>query len=287
MTEPARSRFGEGKTLSVASLHVYPIKSLGGFSVEEARTTDRGFEHDRRWMLVDANGRFISQREAAAMACLHCSPNADGFRVTDIRDKDAIDLPWGLDRGEIRRASVWNDEGEVLTAPVEVSAWFADKLGITCALVFMPESSHRAVDQNYARGITSLSDGFPYLILSQASLDDLNERITPSGSPGWREKIPMDRFRPNIVIAGGSAFQEDGWKDVTIGAARFSLVKPCARCAIPTIDQRTGELGKEPTRTLATYRRRVGSEGQVKVEFGMNAMAVEGLLVRTGDVVVA
>jgi uncharacterized protein YcbX len=220
------------------------------------------------------------------MACLHCSPTENGFHVTDIRDNDSIVLPWELDRGETQRASVWSDEVDVLTTPVEVSAWFADKLGITCGLVYMPESAHRAVDPTYATGITSLSDGFPYLILSQASLDDLNARI-PSADPhiGPSAHLPIDRFRPNIVIAGGSAFQEDGWKEIAIGDARFSMLKPCARCAIPTIDQRTGERGKEPTRTLATYRRRAGPEGQVKVEFGMNAMASEGLLVRTGDVV--
>jgi uncharacterized protein YcbX len=271
-------------TLTIASLHIYPIKSLGGFNVKEARITDRGFEHDRRWMLIDANGRFISQREAAAMACLHCSPTESGFRVTDIRDNDTIDLPWGLDRGETQRVSIWNDEVDVLIAPVEVSAWFADKLGITCGLVYMPERAHRAVDHTYATGITSLSDGFPYLILSRSSLEDLNARIA-SADPhiGSSAHLPMDRFRPNIVIAGGDAYQEDAWKHIAIGDTRFSLVKPCARCAIPTIDQRTGEQGKEPTRTLATYRRRTGSEGQVKVEFGMNAMAIGGDIVNIGD----
>lgn len=269
-------------TLSIASLHIYPIKSLGGFSVKEAHTTDRGFEHDRRWMLIDANGRFISQREAAAMACLHCSPSRPdeapgGFRVTDIRDNDAIDLPWRLDGGETQRASVWSDEVDILTAPVEVSAWFADRLGITCALVFMPDSTHRAVDPTYATGITSLSDGFPFLIISQASLDDLNNRMP--------ERLSMDRFRPNIIVAGGSAFQEDGWSDIAIGGAHFSLVKPCARCAIPTIDQRTGERGKEPTRTLASYRRRVTDAGAVKVEFGMNAIAGRDQVVRSGDMI--
>lgn len=273
-------------TLSVASLHIYPIKSLGGISVKEARTADRGFEHDRRWMLIDANGRFISQREAAAMACLHSSLTDDGFRVTDIRDDDSIDLPWRLDSGERQRASVWSDSLDVLSASVEVSAWFADKLGITCELMFMPDSTHRAVDQTYATGITSLSDGFPYLVLSQASLDDLNSRIA-SADPfiGPSAHLPMDRFRPNIVIAGGSAFQEDGWKDITIGAARFSLVKPCARCLITTTDQRTGERGKEPLRTLAAYRKRATSEGAVKIDFGMNAMAMSGGSVHVGDLV--
>ncbi len=262
-------------SLSVASLHIYPIKSLGGFSVEEAHITDRGFEHDRRWMLIDANKRFISQREVAAMACLHCSPTPNGFRVTDIRDEDHIELPWVINADIIERATVWDDEVLVQPAALDVSAWFADKLGITCAMVFMPEQSHRAVDPTYASGITSLSDGFPYLVISQASLDELNSRM--------QERLPMDRFRPNIVVAGGTAFQEDQWQEIRIGDARFSLVKPCGRCAITTTDQRTGARGKEPLRTLATFRRRKGTEGEVKVDFGMNAMALDGTRVRTGD----
>ncbi len=272
-------------TLTVASLHIYPIKSLGGFSVKEARTTDRGFEHDRRWMLVDTNGRFISQREAGAMACLHCSSTKYGFRVSDIRDGDVIDLPWRLDGGETQRASVWSDEVDALRASEEVSAWFADKLGITCALLYMPESTHRPVDPAYASGITSLSDGFPYLILSQASLDDLNARIRSSSDHliDPSSDLGMERFRPNIVIAGGTAFQEDSWQEIAIGDTLFSLVKPCGRCAIPTIDQRTGEKGKEPTRTLATFRKRVTEAGAVKVEFGMNAMAIAGGQLNSGD----
>ena len=117
----------------------------------------------------------------------------------------------------------------------------------------------------------------PHLIISQASLDDLNARM--------EIPLPMERFRPNIVIAGGSAFQEDGWKEVSIGTTRFALVKPCGRCVITTTDQRTGERGKQPLRTLATYRRRKGVEVEVKVDFGMNAMALKGDVVRVGDLV--
>ncbi len=264
-------------SLSIASLHIYPIKSLGGFGVNQAMITDRGLEHDRRWMLVDANGRFISQREVAQLACLHCSPQGAGFRVTDVRDGDTVDLPWLIETGEVQRATVWDDEVEVLQAPMEVSAWFAEKLGTTCSLTYMPDRVQRKVDARYANGITSLSDGYPYLILSQASLDDLNARMEVA--------LPMERFRPNIVIAGGAALQEDGWKEIMIGEARFSLVKPCSRCVIITTDQRTGERGKEPLRTLATYRRRGGTEGEVKVDFGMNAMVVSGALVCVGDLV--
>ncbi len=270
--------------LTVASLHLYPIKSLGGFAVHEARITDRGFAHDRRWMLVDGNGRFISQREVPAMACLHCSPSPDGFRVVDVRDGGSIELPWALKEGEEMPVNVWDDALIALRAPEDLSAWFTEKLEADATLVFMPDRSHRLVDARYAQGIISLSDGFPYLIISQASLDDLNARIRSSDpliDPSVH--VPMDRFRPNMVIAGGEAYQEDGWTGIAIGAGRFSLVKPCARCVITTTDQRTGGRGKEPLRTLASYRRRAGTDGEVKVDFGMNAMAISGELVRVGD----
>ncbi|MBL0046258.1 MAG: MOSC domain-containing protein [Flavobacteriales bacterium] len=256
--------------LSVASLHIYPIKSLGGCAVNEARITDRGFEHDRRWMLVDASGRFITQREVPTMACLHCSPITDGFRVTDVRDGNHIDLPLRLTDGTTSRARVFDDEVDVVHSATAVSAWFVEKIGSMCSLVFMPYSALRPVDPRYATGITSLSDGFPYLIISQASLDDLNGRMA--------EAIPLDRFRPNIVITGGTAFEEDSWKEISIGSSRFTLVKPCGRCVIPTTNQHTGERSKEPTRTLATYRS-VGN----KVLFGMNAMGPGSGVIRVGD----
>jgi uncharacterized protein len=264
---------------SVASLHIYPIKSLGGFSVEHARITDRGFEHDRRWMLVDEQGTFVTQREIAEMACLHCSPLANGFRVTDVRGNDAIDLPWELLEGDELQTRVFNDPVTVRLAPIEWSAWFSKKLGRPVLLTFMPDASHRPVDPTYAEGITSLSDGYPFLILSQASLDDLNARLDVP--------LPMNRFRPNIVISGAEAFQEDTWKEITIGEVPFTLVKPCGRCAITTTDQMTGERSKEPLRTLATFRRRKGVEGAVVVDFGMNAMAQANGLVAAGDPIVA
>ncbi|MBK6755824.1 MAG: MOSC domain-containing protein [Flavobacteriales bacterium] len=262
--------------ITLASIHCYPVKSLGGFRLPEARLTDRGLEHDRRWMLVDDNGVFITQREVPAMACLHTAPLAQGFRVTDIRTNARIDLPWQLDSGEELAVRVFDDALTALRADATISAWFTERLGSSMHLAYMPDRAHRNVDPAYAQGITSLSDGYPYLILSQASLDDLNARIRSSSD------LRMERFRPNLVIAGGEAYQEDGWKEITIGAARFALVKPCGRCVIPTTDQRTGERGKEPTRTLASYRKR----GK-RVEFGMNAMAESDGMVREGDAVSA
>ncbi|HEX2617481.1 MAG TPA: MOSC N-terminal beta barrel domain-containing protein [Flavobacteriales bacterium] len=260
--------------ITLASIHRYPIKSLGGHALTEARLTPIGLEHDRRWMLVDAKGCFISQREVPLMALLHTAPSANGFTVTDIRTGEAIELPWTI-TGPTEKARVWDDVVEVVHAPHPFTHWFMQRLPRVAALVYQPDSTHRPVDPHYAQGQTSLSDGFPYLIASQRSLDDLNARLP---SP-----IPMDRFRPNLVVSGGQAFQEDGWRDIAIGTARFALVKPCARCVITTTDQRTAERGKEPLRTLATFRRRAGAPE--KVDFGMNAMQVDGDVVRVRDLV--
>ncbi len=130
----------------------------------------------------------------------------------------------------------------------------------------MPDATLRPTDRTYAEAITSLSDGFPYLIISQTSLDDLNGRLDAP--------IGMERFRPNIVIAGGAPFQEDQWSMIGIGDVRFSLVKPCARCVITTTDQRTGQRNKEPLSTLATYRKRIAENGAVNLDLGMNAVAI-------------
>lgn len=268
-------------SLSLASIHIYPIKSLGGFPVQEARLTDRGLQHDRRWMLVDPEGRFVSQRECPAMACLHCEEQDDGFGVIDLRTGDLLYLPWTFVGKAWSDVMVWDDRLRLCLTRPEWSHWFSKRLGRELNLVYMPDSATRPTDGRYAEGLTSLSDGFPYLIISQASLDDLNARGAQwSGAQmtAW-SPVPMERFRPNIVVAGGSAYQEDDWKEITIGEARFKLVKPCVRCVITTTDQRTGERGKEPLRTLAAYRAREGN-----VMFGMNAMG-EGHSIRVGDLV--
>lgn len=254
----------------LASLHCYPIKSVGGFAMHEARLTDRGFAHDRRWMLVDAAGRFLTQRELPSMACLRTEPAEDGFTVIDHRDEEHLSLPWTLEDGPEPEVDIWGTRVRAREAPSGWSAWFSTRVGGAVRLVHMPDAAHRPIDERYARGLTSLSDGFPYLILSQASVDALNERLDVP--------VPVDRFRPNLVIGGGVAHQEDCWREVRIGTARFSLVKPCARCIITTTDQRTGERGREPLRTLATYRTVDG-----KVHFGMNAVADTQGMVRVGD----
>lgn len=256
--------------LSLASIHIHPVKSLGGFEVPQVRTTDRGLEHDRRWMLVDGTGRFLSQRVLPIMACLYCGPHAAGFRVTDVRGGRTIDLPWAIDAGERIEAHVWDDAVNVICAPEAWSEWFSETLGQAIRLVHMPDSTKRQVDPKYAHAILPLSDAFPCLVISQTSLDDLNTRLAKA--------VPMDRFRPNLVVAGGVPYQEDQWKVIDIGDLAFQVVKPCARCVIITTDQRTGARGDEPLRTLATYR----SAGN-KVLFGMNATFEGSGILRVGD----
>jgi hypothetical protein len=136
----------------------------------------------------------------------------------------------------------------------------------------MPDRTRRHTDGRYAKGITSLSDGFPYLVLSQASLDELNTRL--------EQPVPMDRFRPNLVVSGGVPYQEDGWTEMHVGDVAFQLVKPCGRCLIVTTDQHTGTRSKEPLRTMASYR----SQG-AKVLFGMNAMGPSFGTIRVGDLI--
>lgn len=257
-------------SLSLASIHVYPVKSLGGYSVQEAQLTDRGLEHDRRWMLVDADGTFQTQREHAAMACLHTRAHTGGFRVTDVRNGATLDLPWTLDGGEERMCGIWSDRVRTIRGGEPWSAWFSERLGAPVELVYMPDRTKRNTDGRYAKGITSLSDGFPYLVLSQASVDDLNSRL--------QQPVPLDRFRPNLVVSGGVPYQEDDWTDMQVGGVHFQLVKACGRCMIVTTDQRTGERSKEPLRTMATYR----SAG-ARILFGMNAMGPAAGTVRVGD----
>jgi uncharacterized protein len=258
--------------LVLSEIRIHPVKSLGGFTTPDTVLSERGPVHDRRWMLVDREGRFVTQREVPAMACLHTEPRANSFAVIDRRSGDVLELPWNLTAGEERMCNVWSDRVRTRVASPAWSAWFSARLDHALTLVHMPDSTRRRTDGRYAQGLTSLSDGFPYLIISQASLDELNSRLT--------EPVGMERFRPNLVIAGGAPFQEDGWRSITIGGLRFDLVKPCARCTIITTDQRTGVRSNEPLRTLATYRNKAN-----KVLFGMNAMGEAGGVLRIGDAV--
>lgn len=260
--------------LIVQDIYIYPIKSLGGIRLTEALVEERGFQYDRRWMLVDKNGVFITQRKHPELALLKVALREKGLHVTNQRNGEVIDVSFGLDSGEVLQVAVWDDVMLAKRVDPRLDEWFSDFLGFSVRLVTMPESTRRKVDPRYAVNGESVSfaDGMPYLMIGQGSLDELNSRLE---SP-----MPMNRFRPNIVFSGGAPFLEDSLRKVKIGELDFQIVKPCARCVMTTVDQRTGEKGKEPLRTLSTYRAIDG-----KIYFGQNVVALQSGSIKIGDLI--
>jgi uncharacterized protein YcbX len=261
------------QALFVQNLYLYPIKSLGGISVPEALVEERGFRYDRRWMLVDKKGDFVTQRQHPQLALLQVSLSKTQLEVVskgDPSQRIAFDL--GLVSDQELQVSIWGDQVLARVVSAEVSRWFSDFLQMELDLVVMPESSQRKMDPRYAVQGESVSfaDGMPYVIIGQASLDELNGRLS--------DPVGMDRFRPNLVFSGGEAYAEDQFKQLQIGEVEFQVVKPCARCVMINVDQEKGTKGKEPLATLATYR----SQGS-KVYFGQNAVALAPGMVRVGD----
>jgi uncharacterized protein len=246
----------------LTQLWIYPIKSLAGISVQEAKVTRRGLEHDRRWMLVDQDGVFLTQRERPQMALLEPRIKEGNLSVGHRNRPDLGTLVLNLSAQPSADAEVeiWNDVCPAHVADAQTNAWFSEALDLPCRLVYMHEASLRQVDPKYAtsQDITSFSDGFPFLLSNENSLRDLNTRLP--------QAVEMLRFRPNLVVDGLAAWSEDELKTFRIGPAAFYSTKPCARCQVITIDPATGVGGKEPLKTLATFRTRNN-----KVYFGLNA----------------
>ena len=257
----------------IQDLYIYPIKSLGGIRVESTEITPRGFRYDRRFMLVDQDGRFISQREHAQLALLRCSLEKDQLTITHKRFPERrLVLPAEPAGGASRPVRIWDDTVTALTGTQEWNQWFSEQLDMACQLVYMPEDSLRQVDLQYAADgdITSFSDGYPVLVIAQESLDLLNSKLETS--------VTMDRFRPNLVIRGTAAHAEDALGWYRSGDVLLEAVKPCARCVMTTIDQETGIAASEPLRTLSAYRR----NGH-KVLFGQNLLVRETGTLSVGD----
>jgi len=255
---------------TVSSLHVYPIKGARGTSVASASVGDRGFVDDRRYMVVDPNGVAITQREVARLALVEPTLESGGLRVVS-PGMPPLKVGRGGDR---RSAVVWSAVVDALDVGREAAEWFSSVLGVHCSLVYMPDHARRPVNPKYddSGAIVSFADGFPFLLASESSLADLNARLE---SP-----VPMDRFRPNVVVRGAPAWAEDDWDRIAIGEVEFSVPKPCDRCVVTTIDQSSGVAGKEPLRTLATFRARDG-----RVWFGENLVHHGQGTLSVGDVV--
>lgn len=257
--------------MNVSQLHIYPIKSLQGIEVKEAKVLEKGFEFDRRWMIVDVRNKLVTQRTHP-----HLSQVQLQIQETEIvlghNEMDDVRIPLQLEQGPSAEVVVWEDEIEAITAPDHINQWISKIAQEDCRLVFMSEDASRPVKRIKARNNehVSFADGYPYLIISEASLKDLNDRMEVS--------LPMHRFRPNIVVTGVDAYAEDTWQDFQIGNISFYAAGRCKRCVFTTIDQATGQKGVEPLKTLATYRR----EGK-EVVFGLNAIASEIGTINVGD----
>ena len=261
---------------TIASLHVYPVKGLKGIEVQRSRCTERGLEHDRRWMVVDRDGEFITQRSHPKMATVWTDLEGDAL-VLSAPDMAEMRVPFDPGLAPIENVRVWKSVVKALPASREADRWLSAYLDDELRLVYMPPESKRYSNPHYAgtgRQV-GFADGYAYLVISQASLDDLNRRLAARGHGA----LPMNRFRPNIVVSGSEAYAEDGWRDIRAGEALLRGVKPCGRCEVTTTDQSTGEVvGSEPLATLASYR----ESGEFGLMFGMNFVAIEPGEVRVG-----
>ena len=267
--------------LQLSEIWIYPVKSLGGIKLQQAQVTDRGLEHDRRWLLVDENGLFLTQREHPKLALFQPEIEGDFLTITHREKRATIKIPLHQSFSESAakiNVTVWDDTIQAHEVSPDISRWFTQYVGFPVRLVYMPDESHRKVATEYAvteNDINSFSDGYPFLLIGQSSLDDLNSRL--------KESLPMNRFRSNFVFTGGKAYEEESWKEFTIGGLTFFGVKPCARCIMTTVDQEKGVIsGKDPLLTLSKYKK-AGNN----VLFGQNLIGPKEGSVRVGDEVIA
>ena len=252
----------------VTALNIYPVKSCGGIALPRARMTSTGFEHDREWMIVRPNGRFVTQREMPKLATIQPLLNASMLQL-DAPGCDTLAIDF-RSTGKEMDVVVWRDHCKAIDCGNLAAAWLEEYLDEPLRLVRFDASHRRPSDRTWTGDVEAFnqfSDGFPWLLISEASLDALNARLA--------RPLPMNRFRPNIVISGTDAFEEDAI--ATLASERIELrpVKPCTRCAITTTDQSRGERdGDEPLRTLRSFRFDASLKG---VTFGQNAVVARGI----------
>jgi MOSC domain-containing protein len=258
--------------MHLASLHIYPVKSCAGIQVDSWELDACGFRYDRRWMVTTPRGQFLTQRECPALALVRVTIAPPHLRL------EAPDLPELLTPlhpmgGRPVSTMIWEDQVSAVAPDHKADDWFSRIVGQEVVLAYMPDEVIREVDRFWAPrgGRTGFADGFPFLLAGESSLADLNARLA--------RPLPMNRFRPNLVVRGSEPFAEDGWRSIAIGGIPMEVVKPCARCVVTTTDQASGRRdGDEPLRTLATFRRQDG-----KVMFGQNVVHYGTGRLSTGD----
>lgn len=264
--------------IELSELNIYPVKSLRGISLTEALVEERGLKHDRRWMLIDKNGKFMTQREFPRMATINIAVENGSLQVL-AEGKSPFEVPARPDTGKRVTVDVWGRPAEVEEFDDSVNLKFSEYLDVACRLLYMSDSDTRLVSKEYAireGDRVSFADGYPFLLIGEGSLQDLNSHL--------ESQVPMNRFRPNFVVKGTEPFAEDTWKKIRIGSTIFHLVKPCARCVTTTVDQARGEFtGTDPLRTLALYRT-VRTENLNGAMFGQNLIAENfGETISVGD----
>lgn len=234
----------------VIQLVIYPVKGLAGQPCETVQVLDRGFAWDRRWMLVGEGHTFLSQRQLPRMAMIQARIVGDELVLTHSNSQSKIAVPIQQpDRAPRTQVTIWKDQVEAVCVP-DAGQWLSEIFDYACTLVFMPDTTRRQVNPAFARPgeIVSFADAYPILLVGGASISDLNARLS--------QPVPVDRFRPNIVVSTQEPFEEDSWGELEIGSALLRGAKASDRCSVPTIDQRTGErTGPEPIRTLSGFRR--------------------------------
>ena len=256
--------------ITLSELNTYPIKSAAGIALHQSQVTSRGLLHDRRWMVCDRNGKFLTQRKLPKLSLIKVAVDGQLHLSIAGMANSSLTLPAVPDTAQPVDVDVWGDACVAWFMGDKAAQWLSDFLGIDAQLVYMPDSTHRPSDHGRFETANSFADAYPFLLISEASLADLNGRL--------EQPVPMNRFRPNLVIEGCEPFAEDTWKQIKVGDIVFDVAKSCSRCSIPGVDQATGQQGKEPLKTLATYRR-----WDHAIWFGQNLIAHSEGKLNVGD----
>jgi uncharacterized protein YcbX len=264
--------------LEITALFTYPVKSCRAIPHREIALDDWGMSWDRRWMVVDAEGQFLTQRTYPRMAQIDVAISAEALSI-HAPGQPVLRVPLDAERSPLTQVVVWRDATEAWDEGDAAADWFSRFLGDSVRMVRMPDDFVRPVNPKYATkpSRVSFADAYPVLVASEESLADLNRRLGERGA----RPVTMDRFRPNFVVRGAEAWAEDGWRQLRCGDLLLDVVKPCTRCPITTTDQSTGEIPEpgEPLATLATFRRWEGS-----VIFAQNVIHRSPGILKVGDV---
>jgi uncharacterized protein len=259
--------------MEITGLFLSPPQPPGGLLLQNSTGEIRGLKYDRRWMLIDENNRFLSQRELPVLSRFSMTLSEECLIVTNTLNKEQINIPLEIESNQYKIVQIWEDEVLATLGPPEINLWFSNQIGRKVELVYQPNESIRPIHPDYSvtgKEHTSLSDGYPVLVISEGSLDYLNS-VCP-------EYIPMERFRPNIVVKNIEAFHEDKLKKIKINEVELYGVKPCARCNVPNLNPDSLKFSNEPSLTLSKIRK-FGN----KILFGQNLVVHNVGKINLGD----